>query len=271
MFQGLTKHEHELIPTQHTSVQPCVLLRTSIFSPRSKRKVLESVDLSEALHDLSLVKTEGYDEIKSIGPALNVVTDWKIWCGVILAFSKLGFDTDTISMKFTDFARQCNYPSKRMDRKLRDLIVGALERIQNTNLTFKRKNGEKAVHTSLLLRAAYDVENDTIELMADKSLHDLFAFDYTVLVSLKVIDLLPRNEVAQALYLYLVALPNNPVPISFERFRERLDSPMEVKEVNRMIRKALTLLESIGFIKGSILKKGREAYYVVHRRNKKLT
>jgi len=68
-----------------------------------------------------------------------------------------------------------------------------------------------------------------------------------------------------------VALPSNPIPISFERFRERLNSPMETKEVDRMIRKALTLLESIGFIEGSIMKKGLEAYYVVHRRNKKLT
>ncbi|MGL4894459.1 MAG: RepB family plasmid replication initiator protein, partial [Shewanella sp.] len=69
-------------------------------------------------------------------------------------------------------------------------------------MSFRRKNTEKAVHTGMLLRAMYDGEADIVELMADETLWDLYRLDYQVLVSLRVLEKLPRAEVAQCLYLY---------------------------------------------------------------------
>ncbi|MGL4446176.1 MAG: RepB family plasmid replication initiator protein, partial [Shewanella sp.] len=118
-------------------------------------------------------------------------------------------------------------------------------------MSFRRKNTEKAVHTGMLLRAMYDGEADIVELMADETLWDLYRLDYQVLVSLRVLEKLPRAEVAQCLYLYFTSLPENPHPVSFERLRERLRLETSKKEANRKIKTGIQKLESIGYLSGS--------------------
>ena len=79
----------------------------------------------------------------------------------------------------------------------------------------------KAVHTGMLYGPC-DGEEDVVELMADETLWDLYRLDHQVLVSLQILKMLPRAEVAQTLYLFFSSLPNNPVPVSFERLREQV-------------------------------------------------
>ncbi|MFA0012039.1 RepB family plasmid replication initiator protein [Vibrio parahaemolyticus] len=256
-----------------TSVQPNVLLRTGVFTPVGRRNATKYVemDLSEDLRSLELCQKEGYDRVSVRGDKLNVETDFKVWCGIVLAFSTYGAKSNKITLKFSEFAKFCSYPSRRFDKNLRRQIGESLGRIQSQSLSFVRKGAAKGVHTGLLLKAEYDEFEDTVALMADENLWDLYRLDYQVLVSIKVLDKLPRAEVAQCLYLYFVALPERPVPVSFERLRERLQLSTSVKEANRKIKNGLQKLESIGFLSGSVVRKDGESYYIVSTRNKKLS
>ncbi|MGR2997600.1 RepB family plasmid replication initiator protein [Vibrio vulnificus] len=259
--------------TNTTSVQPNVLLRTGVFTPVGRRNAPKFVDmdLSDELRSLELCQKEGYDKVSVRGDKLNVETDFKVWCGIVLAFSTYGEKSNKITMKFSDFAKFCSYPSRRFDKNLRRQIGESLGRIQSQSLSFVRKGATKGVHTGLLLKAEYDELDDIVSLMADESLWDLYRLDYQVLVSIKVLDKLPRAEVAQCLYLYFVALPERPLPVSFERLRERLQLNTSVKEANRKIKNGLKKLEDIGFLSGCTVKKGSENFYIVSTRNKKLT
>ncbi|MDE1486983.1 protein RepA [Xenorhabdus bovienii] len=255
-----------------TSVQPNVLLRTGVFTPIGRRNSTKYVemDLSEDLRSLELCQKEGYDRVSVRGDKLNVETDFKVWCGIVLAFSTYGEKSNKITLKFSEFAKFCAYPSRRFDKNLRRQIGESLGRIQSQSLSFLRKGATKGVHTGLLLRAEYDEFEDIVALMADENLWDLYRLDYQVLVSLKVLDKLPRAEVAQCLYLYFVALPERPIPVSFERLRERLQLNTSVKEANRKIKIGIQKLESIGFLSGNFVRKDGETYYIVDTRNKKL-
>lgn len=256
-----------------TSVQPNVLLRTGVFTPvgrRTNTTELKAMDLSQDLVHLEICQKEGYDSVAVKGQRLNVETDFKIWCGIVLVFSKYGYASNIVKLSFGEFAKHCGYPSRRFDKNLRRQIGESLERIQSQSLTFRRKNAEKAVHTGMLLRAMYDGEEDIVELMADTTLWDLYNLDYQVLVSLRVLDKLPRAEVAQCLYLFFTSLPNNPHPVSFERLRERLRLETSKKEANRKIKNGIKKLESIGYIKGAFAVRNGEQYYLIDQRYKKL-
>lgn len=262
-----------LVSNSVTSVQPNVLLRTGVFTPVGRKTNTYDVnrmDLTLDLVNLELCQKEGYDSVTVKGTRLNIETDFKVWCGIVLVFSQYGLSSNTISLKFSEFAKCCGYPSRRFDKNLRKQIGDSLERIQSQSLSFRRKGAEKAVHTGMLLKARFDGDEDFVELMADETLWDLYRLDYQVLVSLKVLAKLPRAEVAQCLYLYFLALPENPVPVSFSRLRERLRLETSIKEANRKIKTGIKKLESIGFLTGSFLVKKGEQYYAIDKRFKKL-
>jgi len=256
-----------------TSVQPNVLLRTGVFTPVGRRtnpNDVKAQDLSNDLVSLDICQKEGYDLVTVRGQRLNIETDFKVWCGIVLVFSKYGYSSNTVKLSFSEFAKHCGYPSRRFDKNLRKQIGDSLGRIQSQSLSFRRKNTEKAVHTGMLLRAMYDGEADIVELMADETLWDLYRLDYQVLVSLRVLEKLPRAEVAQCLYLYFTSLPENPHPVSFERLRERLRLETTKKEANRKIKTGIQKLESIGYLSGSFAVKNGEQYYLIDQRYKKL-
>lgn len=265
--------DNEIFNSKDASVQPNVLLRTAVFSPvgrRGKVSSFEIKDLSHELRNLEVCKKEGYDVVTIKGAKLNVETDFRVWCGVILSFSIYGLSGSKIELKFSEFARNCGYDSKRFDSKLRRQIADSLERLQSQQLSFKRSEGVKGVSTGLLYRAEYDDDRDFVELIADESLWDLYRLDRQVLVSLKILSKLPRSEVAQCLYLYFLSLPSNPHPVSFSRIRDRLQLLSDKKEINRRIRLAIEKLESIRFLEGSFAKKNGETYYLIDKRNKKV-
>lgn len=256
-----------------TSVQPNVLLRTGVFTPvgrRTNASDIKAQDLSHDLVHLDICRKEGYDLVTVRGQRLNIETDFKVWCGIVWVFSKFGYSSNTVRLSFAEFAKYCGYPSRRFDKNLRRQIGDSLERIQSQSLSFRRKDTEKAVHTGMLLRAMYDGEADLVELMADESLWDLYRLDYQVLISLRVLEKLPRAEVAQCLYLFFTSLPANPHPVSFERLRERLRLETSKKEANRKIKTGIQKLESIGYLSGSFAVKNGEQYYLIDQRYKKL-
>lgn len=261
-----------LFSTDKTSVQPNILLRAPVFSPigRSAKLSAEKKDLSVELRDLEICKKEGYDYISIQGPKLNIETDFRVWCGVVLAFSKYGLNSSTIEMQFTEFAKFCGYKTKRIDSKLRTQIDGSLKRIRGQVLDFKGNNSKKSQISGLLSKAVYDIDSDSLELSADESLWDLYQIDRRVLVSMTVISKLPRAEVAQCLYLFFLSLPPNPYPVSFSRLRDRLQLLSCTKEANRRIKAGIEKLESIGFISGSFAMKNGERYYLIDKRNLKL-
>lgn len=268
----VTFFDSKLICNSSKTVQPNILLRTGVFTPIGRRTKANYVnmDLSDELRNLELCQQEGYDEVSIKGVKLNVETDFKIWCGIVLSFSKLGGASNKITLKFSQFATYCGYPSKRFDRNLRRQIGESLGRIQSQSLSFQRKDTVKGVHTGLLSKAIFDEIEDIVILVADESLWDLYQLDYQVLVSIKILNQLPRAEVAQCLYLYFVSLPENPFPISFERLKTRLQLRTTNKEANRLIKKGIQKLENIGFVTGQFIKKNDENYYLIDNRYNKI-
>ena len=262
-----------LVITSATSVQPNVMLRTGVFTPVGRTTdatEVKTLDLSADLISLDLCQTEGYDHVQMRGPRLNIETDFRVWCGIVFVFATQGYSANTVKLPFSEFARKCGYPSRRFDANLRRQIGDSLARIQGQKMSFRRKSAEKAVHTGMLLRAMYDGEEDVVELMADETLWDLYRLDHQVLVSLQILKMLPRAEVAQTLYLFFSSLPNNPVPVSFERLRERVRLETSDKEANRKIKQGIMKLQAIGYLSGSFLTKNRQQYYIVHGRVKQL-
>lgn len=266
---------NKLTVTSKATVQPVALMRLNIFVPSSRpaKGMQTSIDATSVLKDLEYSRREGYDDIRITGERLSMTIDFKVWVGIIEAFSKYGLKTNSIKLTFHEFAAMCRFESKRFDKRLRISISEALTRIRGKTITFTKTGAEgpKRVAVSGLLKTGeLDFENDHVELEADQRLWELYQTDYRVLLRYKPINALTRKEAAQALYTFIESLPTNPAPISFKRIRDRLSLLSPVKEQNRIIKLALKQLEEIGYLEHSLTKKGKETYVFIHRRSANL-
>ncbi|NEG59685.1 RepB family plasmid replication initiator protein [Pantoea agglomerans] len=264
--------EKKLTVTSNTSVQPAALMRLGVFVPANKSNGGdEPIDASEALGSLELSQAEGYTKIIITGPRLNIAIDLKIWMGIIHAFSKYGLSSNTISLKFSEFASLCQIPSKRLDARTRASIRDSLTRIRAKTITLSTIGAKGAYITGLLKVGRFNADDDTIELEADHKLWELYRADYLTLLRKKPLNALPRQEAAQAIYTYLASLPQNPADISFTRLRARLMLTNRISDQNKVIRAALLKLKSIGYLDYLIKKEGKETYVKVLKRNPALT
>ncbi|WP_234465571.1 MULTISPECIES: RepB family plasmid replication initiator protein [Erwiniaceae] len=267
--------EHKVLTvTSASSVQPAILLRLGVFVPNSralKKGSEHIIDVSEPFSSLEFARKEGYNDIQIRGERLNITSDFSVWMGVIGAFSKYGRDSNNITLPFKEFAQLCQYDSRQVNHRLRDQIFDSLAKLGTKVVQFKRREGNgKMFFTQLLKTALLDRDKDTVTLEADERLWELYEIDYTILLRKKPYTYLKGKEVAQTLYTYIASLPDNPAPISFSRIRERLLLTSPVPEQNRLIKNALLAMEKIGYIEYSIIKKGRESFLFINKRNKKL-
>ncbi|WP_099108714.1 RepB family plasmid replication initiator protein [Xenorhabdus sp. KJ12.1] len=241
----------KLTVTMNSSVQPAVLMKMGVFVP-TKKKGSEAapIDASESLSKLEHASREGYSDVLITGPRLNLSTDFKIWMGIIHSFSRSedALKGNKIRLKFTEFARNCQYPNKRFDARLRKEIAYSLARIRGKTITFSKPGSTKVYITGLLKTGEFDTETNTVILEADENLWELYNEDNLTLLRKKPLSALPRKEAAQAIYTYIASLPANPVPLSFKRLRERLLLPSTKGEQNRIIRNALEDLKKIGYL-----------------------
>lgn len=260
-----------------STVQALSLLRIGVFVPikRAKQKngldrpVFKS-DVSDEFRKLQFARAEGFENVAITGPALNFETDFKVWCGVIRAFNTHGYNSAKITFSFQEFAKSCGFTSKQLDERLRTRIHDALVRIRGQVIEFTKPQVSKSYIGGLLSSGGFDAASDTIELIADPKLWELYSIDHQVLLKLSVLSKLNRYETAQCLYAYLSALPQNPVPVSFARLRERLCLTSSIKEQNRAIKKAIDKLKDIGFLRGDIVKKEGENFLILQSLSQKL-
>lgn len=255
----------------NSSVQPNILLRTPIFTPVARRTSTKSrsIDVNE-LQELEFSRNEGYESVKIIGAKLSIETDFKVWCGIIRVFQDHGYTCGQITLSFSQFAKNCGFPSKKINKELQERIDKSLNKIMTQVFSFSSRNGNKVKKYHMVQRAEYDVEENTITLTPDPSLWELYSLDHTTLLGLNIIKKLPRQDVAICLYLFIHALPQNPAPVSFQRFRTRLALTASVPEQNRSIKNALDKLIEIGYLKGDFFSKDRERYLLIHSRNRKV-
>ncbi len=273
LYADIESKAKELTVNSNNTVQPVALMRLGVFVPKPTKNQFENkeIDASKVFSQLEIAQAEGYDNIKITGPRLDMDTDFKVWIGVIYSFSKYGLSSNTIQLSFQEFAKACGFPSKRLDGKLRNTIHDSLGRLRNKGISFKRgKSARGSYNTGLLKTGYFDAERDIVELEADSKLWEIFQLDYRVLLQQHALRALPKKEAAQAIYTFIESLPARPIPISFERIRERLALMSTVSEQNRTIKKAIEQLKTIGYLDCSIEKKGRENYIIVHSRNPKL-
>ncbi|QFH73133.1 DNA replication protein (plasmid) [Enterobacter sp. E76] len=162
----------------------------------------------------------------------------------------------------------CGFDSRRSNKKMRDRISNSLFKLASVTLKFQSET--KGWTTHLVQSAYYDINEDIIEIKAEPKLFELYHMDRRVLLRLKAIDALQRKESAQALYTYIESLPQNPVPISMKRMRDRLNLTSNVYTQNHTVRKAMEQLKDIGYLDYTEFKRGRSTYFSVHYRNPKL-
>ncbi|HCH2721443.1 hypothetical protein NPN16_22220 [Vibrio parahaemolyticus] len=258
------------------SIQPNILIRTPLFVPiaRNSNKSVSTLtkhDVSSEFRGISLYQREGYEYASIRGEKLNVRTDFRVWCGVIFAFSKYGYNTDCITMKLSEFTKFCGFSTQMLNAAFRRRIQESLERIQSQTVSMSTRDGKKATATSLLKKFIYDTDRDEILLEGDPELWELYRIDRQILISMKTLSKIPRAETAQCLYLFLASLPNDPIPVTMSRIRERLSLNMSNKEANRSIKNAIKTLEKIGYLEGRETEWNGEWAYQITDRNRALT
>ncbi|QCR38717.1 RepB family plasmid replication initiator protein [Nissabacter sp. SGAir0207] len=264
---------YELVPNSHKTVQPVALLRLSVFtpvSPKNKGKRDFQIDASEELSSLEVARQEGYSNIKIQGAKLNMSTDFKTWIGIISAFSTYGFSSEKINLPFVEFAKLCGIKSVDIKARLRTRLHDSLFNISSLTLAFSSKDGQKSMITHLVHSAVLDIKNDTVEIIGDKRLWELYRYDHKVLLGLKALAELAKKEAAQSLYIYFESMPSGTLFISMKRLRERLAMESPVNVQNQIIRRALADLEKIGYLSYSETKKGREIQFIIFERHPKL-
>ncbi|HCE4715410.1 hypothetical protein P3687_22045 [Vibrio parahaemolyticus] len=258
------------------SIQPNILIRTPLFVPiaRNSNKDVSTLtkhDVSSEFRGISLYQREGYEYASIKGEKLNVRTDFRVWCGVIFAFSKYGYNTDCITMRLSEFTKFCGFSTQMLNAAFRKRIQESLERIQSQTVSMSTRDGKKATATSLLKKFIYDTDRDEILLEGDPELWELYRIDRQILISMKTLSKIPRAETAQCLYLFLASLPNDPIPVTMSRIRERLSLNMSNKEANRSIKNAIKTLEKIGYLEGKETEWNGEWAYQITDRNRALT
>ncbi|HHA1396946.1 TPA: protein RepA [Enterobacter hormaechei subsp. xiangfangensis] len=273
LYGDVESKEKQLTVNSNNTVQPVALMRLGVFVPKPSKSLGENniVDASELFSNLEIAKAEGYDNISIAGPRLDMDVDFKVWIGVIYAFSKHGLNSNKIELKFADFAKGCGFTAKRIDGRLRNSIHGSLGKLRNKSISFKRgADARGSYQTGLLKTGFFDADKDIVRLEADEKLWELFQLDYRVLLQQHAIKALPKKEAAQAIYTFIESLPQHPRPVSFARLRERLSLTSSVSEQNRTIKKALDQLQDIGYLEFSLSRKERENYLMILKRNPKL-
>jgi len=264
-----------LTPNNNNTVQPVALMRLGLFVPtlkstsHRKNNAMSSMDVTNELKQLSIVKSEGYENIKITGARLDMDNDFKTWVGIIHAFAKHKVLDSKVTLPFVDFVKLCGIPSARSSQKLRDRLEASLARIATNTLQFSNKEGELYV-THLVQSAKYSVKNDTVEIQADPKIFELYQFDKKVLLQLRAINELARKESAQALYTYIESLPSDPAPISMSRLRARLNLTSRPITQNATVRRAMEQLKNIGYLEYSEITRGKVVYFIIHNRNPKL-
>lgn len=264
-----------LVPNSNNTVQPVALMRLGLFVPtlkstaRGRKGQMSSMDVTDELKQLSLVKSEGYENIKITGARLDMDSDFKTWVGIIHAFAKYKVIGDSVTLPFVDFVKLCGIPSAQSSARLRKRLDASLTRIATNTISFSNKEGDYYV-THLVQSAKYSPKTDEVTLQADPKIFELYQFDKKVLLQLRAINALSRKESAQALYTFIESLPSNPAPVSLARLRARLNLTSRAITQNATVRKAMEQLKDIGYLDYTELKRGRTVYFHIHYRRPKL-
>lgn len=260
----------KLTPTKNATVQPVALMRLGLFLPSLKRKGKDTgninIDASRELQSLELAKAEGYTDIRISGPRLSMETDFKVWVGIILAFSKYGMSGNTVELPFSEFATYCGYSSKDKDKNLRTRLADSLARLRGTTIRLTSEKDKQGVVSGLLSRGKWDEDKDLMIITADESLWELYQFDRQVIIQMFILRQLANKGTAQALYTFLESLPERPIPLSFSRIKRRLMLTSPNNQQNRVINKAIDELKAVGYLDGDVVKKGGEWHLLISRR-----
>nr|AVI43306.1 Replication protein RepA [Klebsiella pneumoniae] len=83
-------------------------------------------------------------------------TDFKVWVGIILAFSKYGLNSSTIELPFSEFATFCGFSSKDKDKGLRTRLADSLIRLRSTTIKLASEKDRNGVVSGLLSRGKWD-------------------------------------------------------------------------------------------------------------------
>ncbi|ERK05831.1 MAG: RepB family plasmid replication initiator protein [Pantoea sp.] len=279
MTEEVNKKTGEVVhlnPSATATVQPVALMRLGLFVPNtdhakaksSVNTVKSTVDATEDLYHLEVVKREGYKDISIRSERLDMATDFRVWLGIIRSIYDNGTFAGKLKLPFTKFLQNCGFDSKRSNKDMKKRIDDSLMRLRGVTIQFRNDTG--SLTTGLVNSAHYNMAKNEVEIEGDHRLADLYQMDYKVYLRLKAIDHLPRKESAQALYTFIESLPRNPAPVSMKRLRERLRLKSRIAYQNHIVRKALEELKEINYLEYTETKRGRSVYFNITKRNPNL-
>lgn len=265
---GQGEAANELTVNSAKTVQPVALMRLGVFVPKPARKKGGSlaIDATDTLSSLSIMKAEGFSDVHILGPRLDMEMDFRIWVGILQAFNAHNQKGNTVDLSFREFAKYCGFPTKRLDKPLRTKFQYSMAKLRAKTLSFTNQEQTKNYVTGLIKTAYVDMDQDLVRLEADPRIWEIYRDEYRVLLRLKALNQLAKQELAQTLYTFFESLPSKPFPVSFARLRDRVCLTSEIKGQNRAIKKGLEKLNEIGYLDYSLVVKDRENYVVVHSR-----
>lgn len=152
------------------------------------------VDASDELSCMEIARSEGYDDIKITGVKLSMSTDFKCWLGIIMAFSKYGFTSEKISLTFNEFAKMCGISSTNINKRTRARFKESLMNLASVVLAFSDSRSGRFTVTHLVQKAMIDPKSDTVELVGDPSMWELYRYDHKTLLSLQVLYILAKKK-----------------------------------------------------------------------------
>uniref|UniRef100_UPI003AEF3187 RepB family plasmid replication initiator protein n=1 Tax=Escherichia coli TaxID=562 RepID=UPI003AEF3187 len=112
-----------------------------------------------------------------------------------MAFSKYGFASDKITLSFNEFAKMCGISSTNINKRTRSRFQEALANLASVVISFRdSKKLNVFTVTHLVQKAVIDPKKDTVELVGDPSMWELYRYDHKTLLSLQVLSVLAKKR-----------------------------------------------------------------------------
>nr|WP_276208982.1 hypothetical protein [Salmonella enterica] len=86
-----------------------------------------------------MVEREGYTSAVITGPKLDLDTDFKVWVGVVSAFTHFPSVNGVITMSFAELARFCDIDSRQVNKRLKERLSRSISKLSSTSIRLPNK------------------------------------------------------------------------------------------------------------------------------------
>lgn len=133
---------NKLTVTSKATVQPVALMRLNVLFLQAGLQGHQNINRCDLCsQDLEFSRREGYDDIRITGERLSMAIDFKVWVGIIEAFSKYGLKPTALSLLFMSLL-ECAALSLRDSIPVLEKYFRSFDQIRGKTITFTRSDSE---------------------------------------------------------------------------------------------------------------------------------